>query len=172
MAKDGTHRGGARPGAGRKPKPLAEKLMEGKKATALVVPDTDDYGDDALGVKDILEFLSEDQKMGEMVGRAIFEQMVAWLKKRKCDNLVSPHLLEQYSFAMGRWVQLERLSNEKGLLMAHPTTGMPVGSPFVSMAQQYLKQANALYQQIFSVVSANCTQDVSDDDPLEELLNS
>ena len=29
MAKDGTNRGGARPGAGAKKKPLADKLMEG-----------------------------------------------------------------------------------------------------------------------------------------------
>ncbi len=29
MAKDGTNRGGARPGAGRKPKALAEKLAAG-----------------------------------------------------------------------------------------------------------------------------------------------
>ena len=30
MAKDGTQRGGARPGAGRKPKALKEKLLEGR----------------------------------------------------------------------------------------------------------------------------------------------
>ena len=30
MAKDGTNRGGARPGAGRKKKALADKIMEGK----------------------------------------------------------------------------------------------------------------------------------------------
>ena len=30
MAKDGTNRGGARPGAGRKKKSLDEKIMEGK----------------------------------------------------------------------------------------------------------------------------------------------
>ncbi len=35
MAKDGTNRGGARTGAGRKKKPLAEKLQEGKTTTAL-----------------------------------------------------------------------------------------------------------------------------------------
>ena len=39
MAKDGTHRGGKRTGAGRKPKPLAEKLQEGKAATALSLPE-------------------------------------------------------------------------------------------------------------------------------------
>lgn len=32
MAKDGTHRGGRRAGAGRKPKPPAEKLSEDRKS--------------------------------------------------------------------------------------------------------------------------------------------
>ena len=34
MAKDGTNRGGARVGAGRKKKPLAEKIAEGKAENA------------------------------------------------------------------------------------------------------------------------------------------
>ena len=36
MAKDGSHRGGARPGAGRKKKPLAEKLAEGKSTKVMM----------------------------------------------------------------------------------------------------------------------------------------
>ena len=39
MAKDGTNRGGARVGAGRKKKPLAEKIQEGKAAKAVVLPE-------------------------------------------------------------------------------------------------------------------------------------
>ena len=38
MAKDGTNRGGARPGAGRKPKALIEKSSEGKSAEVLMQP--------------------------------------------------------------------------------------------------------------------------------------
>ena len=41
MAKDGTNRGGKRPGAGRKKKPLAEKIQEGQKAIALAMPEQD-----------------------------------------------------------------------------------------------------------------------------------
>lgn len=38
MARDGTNRGGARPGAGRKPKALTEKISEGKAAEVLLEP--------------------------------------------------------------------------------------------------------------------------------------
>lgn len=39
MAKDGTARGGARYGAGRKPKPLADKVMAGESAKAIELPE-------------------------------------------------------------------------------------------------------------------------------------
>ena len=38
MAKDGTRRGGARPGAGRKPKALADKIKDGQKAQVMMQP--------------------------------------------------------------------------------------------------------------------------------------
>ena len=38
MARDGTNRGGARPGAGRPRKALAEKLAEGKTAEVMMQP--------------------------------------------------------------------------------------------------------------------------------------
>ena len=171
MAKDGTNRGGARTGAGRKKKPLAEKLQEGKTATALSLPEKDAF--DAPEIEQIKAFLSEDQRMGELYGREIFEQMVAWLRERNCAHLISPHLLEQYSMAMARWIQLENVTNEYGFVSKHPTTGAMIGSPFVSMAQGYLKQANMLFQQIFSIVAANSTEVVTgnpQDEMMEKLL--
>ena len=39
MAKDGTRRGGARAGAGRKPKALTEKINEGISATIIELPE-------------------------------------------------------------------------------------------------------------------------------------
>ena len=171
MAKDGTNRGGARTGAGRKKKPLAEKLQEGRDATVLTMPEEDAL--DGPEVEDIRHFLSGEQRMGELYGQAIWDQMAAWLRDRNCAHLVSPHLLEQYSMAMGRWIQLENLSSELGFISKHPTTGAAIASPFVTMAQGYLKQANLLFQQIFSIVSANCTQPVvgnPQDDIMESLL--
>ena len=100
MAKDGTNRGGARVGAGRKPKPLAEKIQEGQRAVALALPEEDTF--DGPEIEDIKAFLSEEQRIGTLYGKEIFEQMASWLQKRGCAHLVSPHLLEQYSMAMAR----------------------------------------------------------------------
>ena len=55
MAKDGTNRGGARVGAGRKSKALLEKLLEGnlghRDITRIDIPDiTPDDGDEPEGV--------------------------------------------------------------------------------------------------------------------------
>ena len=173
MSKDGTQRGGRRTGAGRKAKPLAEKLAEGKKASALSFPEKDAF--DAPEVEDIKKFLSADQRNGELNGKEIFEQMVAWLREKNCANLVSPHLLEQYAMCMGRWIQLENVTSEYGLISKHPTTGAPIGSPFVTMAQGYLKQANMIFQQIFAIVAENSREPVSgnpQDDILEHLLKN
>lgn len=171
VAKDGTNRGGARPGAGRKPKPLAEKLQDGQSAVALLMPEDDPF--DGTEINEIKKFLSEDQRIGELYGKEIFEQMVDWLRKRGCAHLISPHLLEQYAMAMGRWIQLENINSEYGFISKHPTTGAPITSPMATMAQSYLKQANILYQQIFAVVAENCREKVTEnpqDDIMEKLL--
>ena len=171
MAKDGTNRGGARVGAGRKKKPLAEKIQDGQKAIALAMPINDNL--DGAEIKGIKEFLSEEQRTGDLYGREIWDQMVSWLRERNCAHLISPHLLEQYTMAMARWIQLERINSEMGFLSKHPTTGAAITSPFVTMAQGYLKQANILFQQIFSIVSENCREPVTgnpQDDIMEKLL--
>ena len=171
MAKDGTNRGGKRLGAGRKPKPLAEKIQEGNSAMALALTNDDPF--DGPEIEEIKAFLSEEQKTGDLYGAEIFDQMVAWLRKRECAHLVSPLLLEQYSMAMARWIQLERMNSRLGFISKHPTTGAPITSPLVTMAQAYLKQANLLFQQIFAIVSENCREPVTgnpQDDLMERLL--
>ncbi len=171
MAKDGTNRGGARVGAGRKKKSLAEKIQNGQKAIALAMPIDDNL--EGEEVESIRDFLSEDQRIGDLYGKEIWDQMVSWLRERNCAHLINPHLLEQYCMAMARWIQLERINNEMGFLSKHPTTGAAITSPFVTMAQAYLKQANLLFQQIFSIVSENCREPVTgnpQDDLMEKLL--
>ena len=77
MAKDGTSRGGARVGAGRKPKALQEKLLEGnlghRDITKIDIPDiASDDGEEPEGA-DIPrpdEYLSELQRDGKPLGAA------------------------------------------------------------------------------------------------------
>ena len=173
MAKDGTNRGGKRTGAGRKRKPLAEKIQEGKKATALSFPNVDPY--DNPEIDKIKNFLSTEQVSGagELYGKEVFEQMVDWLRLHNAAHLVNPQLLEQYSMAMARWIQAENKISDHGFLGQHPTTRAIISNPYVSIAQAYLKQANLLYQQIFSIVAANSTEPVTgnpQDAMMEKLL--
>ena len=39
--RNGANRGGARPGAGRKKKPLSERIEAGQKATVLKIPEVE-----------------------------------------------------------------------------------------------------------------------------------
>ena len=66
MAKDGTNRGGPRPGTGPKRKPLSEKIQNGKAGKALVIPNglpspVELTGEDIPPVK---AYLKQKQKNG------------------------------------------------------------------------------------------------------------
>lgn len=159
MSKDGSFRGGARVGSGRKPQPLADKLREGKEAEAIVLPEPPAL--EGVQMPDIKEYLSAEQRMGELKGREIYIEVYKWLCDRHCEQIVSPQLLEQFSLTMARARQLEEITSEYGFISKHPTTGAAISSPFVTMAQNYMKQANFLWQQIFQIVKENCTEPVS-----------
>ena len=99
MAKDGSGRGGARPGAGRKPKALTEKISEGKTAEVLMEP-TELEGVDVPPVKD---FLKSPQKSGrELVAEEVFNETYAWLKARGCEKLVTVQMVEQYAMSVSQ----------------------------------------------------------------------
>ena len=169
MAKDGTNRGGTRVGAGRKKKPLAEKIQDGQKAMAIPTP-MDLQGVEMPNVK---EYLSDEQRIGELYGNDIYRETWNWLNQWKCTHLVHPQLLEQYSMAMARYIQLERLISEYGFISKHPTTGAPITSPMVSIAHAYSRQANVLWQEIYEIVKENSAQPVTDNpqnDMMEKLL--
>ena len=74
MAKDGTSRGGARPGAGRKPKAITEKVADGnpggRKLTVV------DFGENAAELTGeemppVSEFMKAVQKDGRLDGALI-----------------------------------------------------------------------------------------------------
>ena len=62
MAKDGTARGGARVGAGRKPKALADKIAQGASADVLDLPKPADM--EGVTVPPVKDFLKAAQKSG------------------------------------------------------------------------------------------------------------
>lgn len=167
MAKDGTKRGGRRPGAGRKPKALIEKLNEGKEVDILSEGTSNLK---AFKSPEPEEYMRQKQKAGiDLNALHAFDEICAWLKERGCLELVNPYILRQYAMSVARWAQCETALNEFGLLAKHPTTGAPIASPFQAMANSYLKQAESLWYSINQIVKENCSTPYSDS-PQEDLM--
>lgn len=172
MAKDGTQRGGLRIGAGKKPKRLEEKILEGKaepvEATVPLVTSASHKK-----MPQLKKFMTAEQKNGEQLQtKKIYSEMWTWLAARGCENLVDNQLLEQYSMAVARWQQCEDYISHYGLLGEHPTTGGEMVSVYVKMAQDWQKQINQLRYQIYAAVRDNATGVTASDqnDLMEGLL--
>lgn len=169
MAKDGTMRGGARPGTGPKPKKLVEKIQEGKADGAMVLPAPAEFtGADVPPVK---EYMKAAQKNGKgMCAEEVFQDTYKWLKERGCEKLVNTQLVEQYAMSVSRWIQCEECISEYGFLAKHPTTGNAIASPYVSMSRDYMKQVNAAWYQIYQVVRDNCSVEWGGASPQDDLM--
>lgn len=180
MAKDGTNRGGRRVRAGDKPAPAAEKKQKGLpvKIISNDIPALDTAELEAVDLPEGAmlngsdmpkpsDYLSARQKNGVPLGAdEIYKETWLWLKQRNCENLVNKRLIEAYAQAFARYIQC--------LLGKHPTTGGVIASPFVQMSQQFQKNANLIWYEIYGIVKENCTEPVSDDlnDAMERLLRS
>ena len=175
MAKDGTNRGGARVGSGRKSKALVDKINTGSSAQILELPEPAYFeGEEVPPVKD---FLRAKQKNGkDLCAEEVYNETWKWLKERGCANFVNKQLIEQYAMSVSRWIQCEECISEYGFLAKHPTTGNAIASPYVAMSQTYMKQVNQIWYQIFQVVKENCSVEwqggTPQDDVMERLLRT
>ena len=172
MAKDGTNRGGARPGAGRPRKALTEKIAEGKSAEVMMQP-ADIESAETPPVRD---FMKEIQRDGtKLLADDVYTETYQWLKERSCEKIVSRQLVEQYAMSISRWIHCEQIVTKYGYISKHPTTGAAIASPYVAMSQNYMKQANQIWNQIFQIVRENCSvefQGNPQEDMMEKLLRS
>ena len=175
MAKDGTNRGGARAGSGRKPKALVDKINEGSVAKVIELPTPPTF--EGADVPPVKEYLRAKQKTGkDLCAADVYKETWEWLKERGCERLVSKQLIEQYAMSVSRWIQCEECISEYGFLAKHPTTGNAIASPYVAMSQTYMKQVNQIWYQIFQVVKENCSVEwqgaTPQDDVMERLLRT
>lgn len=175
MARDGTARGGARVGAGRKPKALTDKINNGMSATVLELPEPSSI--EGADIPPIKEYLRAKQKNGkDLCAEEVYAETWNWLKERGCEKIVSAQLIEQYAMSVSRWIQCEECISEFGFLAKHPTTGNAIASPYVAMSQTYMKQVNQVWYQIFQVVKENCSVEwqgaTPQDDVMERLLRT
>ena len=179
MAKDGSYRGnkpGNYAGAGRKPKLLSEKIIEGKTGmTVMPLPAGAEL--EGVDMPPPKEYMRARQKGGrDICAGEVYTETWRWLKERGCEQLVNVQLIEQYAMSVSRWVQCEEVISQYGFLAKHPTTGNPIASPYVSMSQAYMKQVNQAWFQIYQIVRENCATEYGganpQDDVMERLLRT
>ena len=169
MAKDGTNRGGPRPGTGPKKKALIDKINDGTADGEKILPQPADIeGYDIPPVKD---YLKAKQKSGkDLWAEDVFIATYKWLKNCGCEKLVTLQQIEQYAMSVSRWIQCEEAISEFGFLAKHPTTGNAIASPFVAMSRDYMKQVNATWFAIHQIVKENCSVDYGGATPHDDLM--
>lgn len=117
------------------------------------------------------EYLSGEQKIGETCAKEVYQYVYEFLRAYHCETLISAQLVESYAQMVSRHIQCEKIISETGFLAKHPTTGEPVATPFVKMSLDYLKAANKIWREIYSVVSNNTRGAVPNSkDIMENLL--
>ena len=149
---------------------LAERAIgSGLAASVIELPEPEEIsGEDVPPVK---EFLKASQKSGiDLCAEDVFRSTFLWLKERGCDRLVNTQLIEQYAMSVSRWVQCETCISEYGFLAKHPTTGAAITSPYVTMSQNYLKQVNQCWYQIYQIVKENCSVEYGGANPHDDLM--
>ena len=96
MAKDGTARGGARPGTGPKRKALTEKISAGKPAQVIDLPEGAAL--EGVDMPPIKEYMKAKQKSGvDLCAEEIFKETWEWLRKVGCTEYVNVQLINQYA---------------------------------------------------------------------------
>lgn len=179
LAKDGTKRGGVRIGAGRKKKSLQEKIENGNPGgRPLTIVSLDSMASKLEGVEmpPVKEYMEKKQKDGSVLqAKDIYLEVVEWLKKYNCEHLVMQQILEQFVMVSARLIHCEDAISDFGYLIKR-ANGSAAISPYVTMSNEYRKQANQLYFQIYQVVKENSSVRVDElkftDDPMEQLLRS
>ena len=163
---------GPQPGTGGRPKKaLADKITEGnpghRELTVLErLPELE--GSEMPQPK---AYLSDEQKNGiAFEAKEIYESVWRWLKERRCEQYVSAELIEHYAVSAARLIQCEKCISEFGFLAKHPTTGAAITSPYVSIAQNYMKQTNTLWGMIYQIVRENCTVEYRGASPQDDLM--
>ena len=158
--------GGARIGAGRKRKPVEQAILEGnpgKRPIKLLEFDG--------GIK------PPDEPPAYMSDKAkeIYRSVWTWLDKIGCLEGIMPYHLEEYAACKARWFECEAMNTKHGLIVKNPN-GTAAKSPYVTMAQEYLRQTNEVWAKIYIVVRESKLKEWDstnpNDDVMERLLSA
>jgi len=166
---------GRRKGTGGRPrKSLDETLLDGKTAKVLKSNTAKTLNSDVSekpACPEPSEFLLSAQRLEiPLKARDVFERVYKWLNQYNCDELIAQDIVELYSLCVARYVQCEEAVSRIGFTGKHPTTGMPIASPYVAMSREYMKQAMSVWDRINAVVRENATGDYANGAPSFDIM--
>ena len=197
MARDGTARGHgmSSPKVGRPAKALKDKIETGnpghRKLTVVELPgkpikdpplDTEDLFADDLPTppepevedspapRDYMDD-AQHQRFGEFYAKQIFQETVDWLDRTGCLELVEREVIDLYAMSAARWIQCERAISQYSFLAPHPTTKVPMASPYASLSNQYSKTMMNCYFTMYQIVKENCVGDYKTSTPQDSVMD-
>ena len=158
-------RGGARPGAGRPKKPLADKVLAGNPGKRELTVVQFDERKSAIeknsntgviqrnhtprGMPSYLDMVAKEG--GDVLPPAgeIFGMLSDWVASSGCGDIVAPSLIEDFAFLRRAYLECEYMNRKLGRIASGKR------SPYVNMALDYQKAMMAVYNQIWLIVSQN-----------------
>ena len=156
--------GGYRANAGRPKKSVTQKILEGNPGKRRIEFVNFDSGEELPETP--AKWLTEK-------GKEIYKYVYEFLKKIGCLKGILPCHLEEYAHCKSRWMECEDQNSRVGLVIKDQH-GNPAPSPFVALANNYLKQSSEAWAKIYAVVRETKLQDwdskTPNDDVMEKLL--
>lgn len=170
--------GGARAGAGRPKKPLAEKILTGnpgkRELTKIQFPNDDNSNIKKSNTtksnkSKIPLFLNMEGKEGGdnlPTASEIYTALAAYISSAGCTELVAPHLIEDFAFLRRSYLECEAFNKKHGRIANGKR------SPYLTAALDYLKASNSIFNQIWLIISRNCEEPLGEKNSFLELLAS
>lgn len=136
-------RGPAKGHGGRPRKSVGDKILEGnpgKRAIKVINKNNIDSDTDIDIVPDTLS----------LCGKSIYTKTVEYLRRLKCAELVNPMLVEQFALNRQRWLEVEKVMDRGEF-----------DKDLAKISSDYQNQMRRSWNEIFSVVNDNCTENVN-----------
>lgn len=153
-------RGGKRNGAGRKPKPLSQKIAEGNPGHRPLTKVEFSGSPDRPKPPDYLTLMV---KHHLPIPSAVdfFNRTVDWLEPTGCMHMVPPENIANHALAKYFLTEAAYALNGTGMIGKNEKK-MPVVSGFAKGFFEALKVTTATWETIYEVVAQNCVKRVED----------
>ena len=166
--------GGARPGAGRPKKPLAEKIMEGNpgKREITVVKFMNQVDKPKLEKDTVFKipaFLEQCGREGDETlpsAADLYRLLKEFVGASGCESLIAPNLIEDFAHLRRAYLECEYMNRKMGRIANGKR------SPYVTMAVDYSKQAMSIFDRIWNTIAQNSEQPYEGKNAFLEMLTN